>query len=77
MGRKRRRKVATRPRPSLPRVFECPESSEVAVHITIDKRNRMAQIYCGACKLTAQRHNIKQLDELVDVYGDWLDEIYS
>jgi len=77
MGRKRRRKVQTRPRPTLPTVFECPECSEVAVRIKIDRKTRTAEIHCGACKLNAQKHNVKQIDELVDVYGDWLDEVFS
>ncbi|MHA2272676.1 MAG: transcription elongation factor 1 family protein [Candidatus Hodarchaeales archaeon] len=77
MGRKRRRKVQTRPRPTLPKVFECPECSETAVHIKIDKKTRTAEINCGACKLSAHRPKIKQIDEFVDVYGDWLDEVYS
>ncbi|MCK4934976.1 MAG: hypothetical protein KAR79_05260, partial [Simkaniaceae bacterium] len=49
MGRKTRRRVPTRPRPSIPDIFECPNCNEQSVRVTIDKKSRTAIAECGHC----------------------------
>ncbi len=79
MGRKKRRKVRTRPKPTLPTIFECPECSEVAVRIEIKELGsmRMAEVSCGNCRLSRELHHVKKIEEAVDVYGNFLDMFYS
>ena len=85
MGRKKRRKVQTRPKPTLPTIFECPECSEVAVRIeiayhTVDGGNKeigTATVTCGNCRLSREIYNVKKIEEAVDVYGNFLDQFYE
>lgn len=74
MGRKRRKKVRTRPRPSLPTIFECPLCEANSVRIEVNKKNKTAEIKCGnsECSLTTEV-SIKSYDEPVDIYGKWID----
>lgn len=76
MGRKRRRKVVTRPKPSLPDIFECPACARTSVRVTIDKKTRTALVECGACKIRQERR-VRSIDERVDIFGDFLDEFYE
>ncbi|MHA1973784.1 MAG: transcription elongation factor 1 family protein [Candidatus Hodarchaeales archaeon] len=75
MGRKRKRIVRTKPIPTLPTVFDCPIcGGSNSIHIEIDRKNRLAIITCGKCKIQAHR-TIKPIEERVDVFGDWLDSL--
>ena len=75
MGRKRKRIVRTKPIPTLPTVFDCPIcGTGNSVHIEIDRKIRIAVITCGKCKVQASRP-IRPIEERVDVFGDWLDEL--
>lgn len=77
MGRKRRRKVRTRPKPSLPEHFECPSCGEgQSVTVEINHKTKIALITCGMCGIHEERTNIRNIDEKVDIYGDWIDEYY-
>ncbi|MFW9778299.1 MAG: transcription elongation factor 1 family protein [Candidatus Heimdallarchaeota archaeon] len=77
MGRKRKRIVRTRPIPTLPIVFNCPLCGTTnSIQIDINRKNRIAVISCGKCKTNASRP-VRPIEERVDVYGDWLDELYS
>ena len=75
MGRKRKRIVRTKPIPTLPTVFDCPKcGGSKTLNIDIDRNIRTAIILCGKCKTQVTRP-IRPIEERVDVYGDWLDEL--
>lgn len=77
MGRKRKRIVRTKPIPTLPTVFDCPIcGTGKSVHIEIDRKIKTAVIRCGKCKYQAARP-IRPIEERVDVFGDWLDELLT
>ncbi|MFX1250965.1 MAG: transcription elongation factor 1 family protein [Promethearchaeota archaeon] len=75
MGRKRRKKVRTRPRPSLPTIFECPKCESTSIRVEVGKKTGTAEIKCGnkECGLL-EEVKIKSYDEPVDIYGKWLDK---
>lgn len=75
MGRKRKRIVRTKPIPTVPTVFDCPIcGAKNAINIEINRDIRTAIIRCGKCKVQASRP-IRTIEEQVDVFGDWLDEL--
>ena len=75
MGRKRKRIVRTKPIPSLPTVFDCPLcGASKTLNIDIDRKIRSAVILCGKCKTQIVRP-IRPIEERVDVFGNWLDEL--
>lgn len=75
MGRKRKRIVRTKPIPSLPTVFDCPKcGASKTLNIDIDRKIRTAVILCGKCKTQIARP-IRPIEERVDVFGNWLDEL--
>ncbi|MFX0084159.1 MAG: transcription elongation factor 1 family protein [Candidatus Hodarchaeota archaeon] len=75
MGRKRKRIVRTKPIPTVPTTFDCPIcGASKAINIDIDRNIRTAIIRCGSCKVQATRP-IRTIEEQVDVFGDWLDEL--
>ncbi|MFX0015585.1 MAG: transcription elongation factor 1 family protein [Promethearchaeota archaeon] len=75
MGRKRKRIVRTKPIPTLPTVFDCPIcGTGKSIHIEVDRKIRIAIIRCGKCKVQESRP-IRPIEERVDVFGDWLDEL--
>ncbi|MHA1207427.1 MAG: transcription elongation factor 1 family protein [Candidatus Hodarchaeales archaeon] len=75
MGRKRKRIVRTKPIPSLPTVFDCPKcGASKTLNIDIDRKIRTAVILCGKCKTQITRP-IRPIEERVDVFGNWLDEL--
>ena len=75
MGRKRKRIVRTKPIPSLPTVFGCPKcGASKTLNIDIDRKIRTAVILCGKCK-TQEARPIRPIEERVDVFGNWLDEL--
>jgi transcription elongation factor Elf1 len=49
LGRRRRTKVRTRPRPKLPNIFDCPLCSKKAVSITFDKDQNIFDFECTNC----------------------------
>ncbi|MFW9928305.1 MAG: transcription elongation factor [Candidatus Thorarchaeota archaeon] len=75
MGRKLHRKVITRPRPSLPRIFECPKCEAEAVKI--DLKETHATIICGNCHINKTFSDLKRVYDKVDIYGMWIDEYYA
>ena len=75
MGRKRKRIVRTKPIPTLPTVFDCPKcGASKTLNIDIDRKIRTAIILCGKCKTQIARP-IRPIEERVDVFGNWLDEL--
>jgi transcription elongation factor Elf1 len=83
MGRRKRQKVARRPRKRIPKVFDCPmcgTKSSVVIEIfkppSLDGIGR-AIVTCGNCQLKVELDNVTFLDEPVDVYGHFIDKIYE
>lgn len=78
MGRKLHRKVATKPKPSLPRIFECPRCEAEAVKIEIkDDPVSTATVMCGNCHITRTFTGLKRLHDKVDIFGMWVDLFYE
>lgn len=79
MGRKTRRPVVTKRRPSIPRVFNCPRCEAQAIKIKMDgaEFERFAIIDCGRCHINMTVTGIKSWSEPVDVYGDFIDKYYA
>lgn len=79
MGRKTRRPVVTKRRPSIPRVFNCPRCEAQAIKIKMDgaEFERFAIIDCGRCHINMTVTGIKSWSEPVDVYGDFIDQYYA
>ena len=75
MGRKRRKKVRTRPKPTLPTVFECPHCGNKTVHVEINRRANLAKIACSSCEIIADERPVGRLDEPVDIFHLWFDEV--
>ncbi|MHA1166951.1 MAG: transcription elongation factor 1 family protein [Candidatus Hodarchaeales archaeon] len=76
MGRKTRRRVITRPRPSIPDIFECPNCNEQSVRVTIDRKSRTAIAECGHCHASEIGIPVRSIDEKVDVYSEFIDRYY-
>ena len=74
MGRKTRRPVQTKRRPSIPRVFKCPKCEAQAIKIHLD--GNIAKIDCGRCHLNMMFTEVKSVSEPVDIYGDFIDRYY-
>ncbi len=56
-------------------MFDCPIcGTGKSVHIEVNRKIKVAIIRCGKCKVQATR-TIRPIEERVDVYGDWLDEL--
>ncbi len=78
MGRKLHRKVVTRPRPSLPTIFECPRCEAEAVKIEIKENPvSIATVMCGNCHITKTFTDLKRLYDKVDIFGIWVDNYYE
>ena len=77
MGRKTRRKVPTRPKPSIPDIFECPNCNENAIHIDINRKTKTATATCGNCHVSQENIPVRSIEEKVDVYGNFVDTWYK
>ncbi|MHA1990501.1 MAG: hypothetical protein ACW981_02275 [Candidatus Hodarchaeales archaeon] len=78
MGRKLHRKIPTKPKPSLPRIFECPRCEAEAVKIEIkEEPTSIATVMCGNCHITKTFTELKKLYDKVDVFGIWVDSYYE
>lgn len=76
MGRKKsNRPVRTRPLPSIPRIFDCPRCEATAIRISL--QSDIALVECGNCLLKQTITNIKQIEEPVDIFGNFVDEYYK
>ncbi|MFW9991330.1 MAG: hypothetical protein ACFFD4_04645 [Candidatus Odinarchaeota archaeon] len=76
MGRKTRRRVPTRPKPTIPDIFECPNCNEQSVHVEIDRKAKTAVVECGTCHIR-NLISIKSIDEKIDAYGSFIDSWYQ
>lgn len=72
MGGKRRRKKIKiiKPKPKLPKTFECPRCGRIAISIEI--KNGISKIKCGNCGLYAELEVPPIYDE-ANAYGKFLD----
>lgn len=71
MGGKRRKKVKlVKPKPKLPKTFECPRCGRIA--ISIDIKDGLAKIKCGNCSLYTELEVPPVYDE-ANAYGKFLD----
>ncbi|MDT7875974.1 transcription elongation factor [Sulfolobus sp. SCGC AB-777_L09] len=72
--RKRRKQLLLRPKPKIPKVFECPRCGKVAVTITI--KDGKAKIQCGNCGLCSEFEVPSVFDE-ANVYGKFIDMYFE
>jgi transcription elongation factor Elf1 len=78
MGRKLHRKVPTKPKPSLPRIFECPRCEAEAVKIEMKEDPvSIATVMCGNCHISRTFTGLKRLHDKVDIFGMWVDLFYE
>ena len=83
MGRRKRQKVARRPRKRIPQVFDCPMcGTKSSIVIDIFKPSTLhglgrAIVTCGNCELKVELDDVTFLDEPVDVYGKFIDQLYE
>jgi len=76
MGRKKsNRPVRTRPLPTIPRIFDCPRCEATAIRISL--QSDIALVECGNCLLKQTITNIKQIEEPIDIFGNFVDEYYK
>ena len=76
MGRKLHRKVITRPKPSLPKIYDCPKCEAKAIEVELNETNRTASVSCGNCHINRTFSEIKKIESEVDIYGNFLDQYY-
>lgn len=73
MGRRKsRRKIRTRPRRALPKVFQCPRCGSVSVSVSLDKSNELVHVRCVSCGLSAD-FEYREFYQPVDYYAKFLD----
>jgi transcription elongation factor Elf1 len=77
MGRKIHRKVVTRPKPSIPTIFDCPRCEAQAIKIEIRENPSIATVICGSCKLSKTYTDLKSVYDKVDVFGKFVDDYYN
>lgn len=73
MGRRKsRRKVSTRPRKTIPKVFQCPRCGALSVNVSINKQDNKAHVVCSSCDLVGE-FEYKEYYHPVDYYAKFLD----
>jgi transcription elongation factor Elf1 len=75
MGRRKTKKIVTRPKPKLPSIFICPSCGKKAVKVEISQSQNIAEIKCGSCKLELEIPS-HSLMEPVDAYGEYVDAFH-
>ncbi|EZQ03049.1 MULTISPECIES: transcription elongation factor [Acidianus] len=84
-GKRKKRTKIIRPKPKLPKTFECPKCGKIAIDITfkdIDENDdsgrkiKLAKIKCGNCGLYAEIEVPKVFDE-ANAYGKFIDGYYN
>ena len=74
-GRKQRRPVRTKPLPSIPKIFDCPQCEATAIRIKLE--SDLATVECGSCHLKKVVTEIKAIEEPIDIYGNFVDMYYA
>jgi transcription elongation factor Elf1 len=69
-GRKKRRKLILKPRPKIPKMFECPRCGKVAV--TVEIKNGVASVKCGSCGLSDE-FEVPPIFDAANAYAKFLD----
>ena len=69
-GRKKRRKLILKPKPKVPKMFECPRCGKVAV--TIEIKEGRAFVKCGFCGLSDE-FDVPPIFDTANAYGKFLD----
>lgn len=73
MGRRKsRRKIAVRPRRTLPKVFQCPRCGALSVNVSISKQDNKVRVACSSCGLV-EEFGYKDYYQPVDYYAKFLD----
>lgn len=73
MGRRKsRRKISTRPRKTLPKVFQCPRCGTLSVNVSINKKDNKTRVVCSSCGLV-EEFDYKEYYHSVDYYAKFLD----
>ncbi|KAF0686608.1 Aste57867_21613 [Aphanomyces stellatus] len=76
MGRRKTstKKIVTRKKQVVARVFKCPFCShDDSVQCKMDRDRNVGHLSCRVCSESYQT-NINYLSEPIDVYTDWIDE---
>ncbi|BCU67285.1 transcription elongation factor [Sulfolobales archaeon HS-7] len=69
-GRKKRKQKVVRPKPTVPKTFQCPRCGRLSISIKIKKG--IAEIRCGSCKLKTA-FAVPPVYKEVDAYGKFID----
>jgi len=78
MGKRKssRRKPIAKPRAKLASTFDCVFcQADASVSVKIDRIERSALLRCQACKREWLKKDLKRVEETVDVYYEWVDEL--
>ena len=68
-------KVAPKVKPKLDKAFNCPYCShQKSVEVKIDRKGAIGSLACRVCNVDYQVR-IQALDQAVDVYADWIDQV--
>ncbi|MCY0883723.1 MAG: transcription elongation factor [Acidianus infernus] len=69
-GKRKKRTKIIKPKPKLPKTFECPRCGRIAISVEI--KNGIAHIKCGNCGLSADIEVPPIFDE-ANAYGKFID----
>ncbi|PVU74112.1 transcription elongation factor [Acidianus hospitalis] len=69
-GKRKKRTKIIKPKPKLPKTFECPRCGRIAISVEI--KNGIARIKCGNCGLSADIEVPPVFDE-ANAYGKFID----
>jgi len=78
MGRRRRgrRRRIYRPKKRIPNIFSCPRCGRKSVGVSINKKEGIVTVKCGACSLESTFEYSEGL-KTVDYYSKFVDEFYE
>ena len=69
-GRRKRRKLILKPKPKIPKMFECPRCGRVMV--TVEIKNGIAKVKCGSCGLQDE-FPVPPIFDAANAYAKFLD----
>ncbi|EWG07245.1 MAG: transcription elongation factor Elf1 [Candidatus Aramenus sulfurataquae] len=69
-GKRKKRTKIIKPKPKLPKTFECPRCGRISISVEI--KDGLAKIRCGSCNLYAEVEVPPVYDE-ANAYGKFLD----
>mgnify|MGYP001770644262 CR=1 FL=1 len=73
-GRRKRRKLILKPKPKIPKMFECPRCGRVMVTVKI--KDGVAEVKCGSCGLS-DRFPVPPIYDEANAYATFLDRYLS